>query len=44
MGGFYLVVELQREGSAPAACTAGLFSYKRFTGRSLVQTHLPVVI
>ena len=24
-GGFYLVVELHREGSAPAACTAGLF-------------------
>ena len=24
-GGFYLGVELHREGSAPAACTAGLF-------------------
>ena len=26
MGGFCLLVELHREGSAPAACTAGLFS------------------
>ena len=25
-GGFYLVVELHREGSAPAACSAGWFS------------------
>ena len=24
-GGFYLVVELHQEGSAPAACAAGLF-------------------
>ena len=24
-GGFYLLVELHREGSAPAACAAGLF-------------------
>ena len=24
--GFYLVLELHREGSAPAACAAGLFS------------------
>ena len=25
MGGFFLLVELHREGSAPAACAAGLF-------------------
>ena len=25
MGGFCLLVELHREGSAPAACAAGLF-------------------
>ena len=27
MGGFCLVVEFHRKGSAPAACAAGLFSY-----------------
>ena len=28
MGGFCLLVELRREGSAPAACAAGLFYLK----------------
>ena len=33
MGGFCLLVELHREGSAPAACAAGLFFKKVcFTG------------
>ena len=27
MGGFCLLVELHQEGSAPAACAAGLFFY-----------------
>ena len=28
MGGFYLLVELHQEGSAPAACATGLFLLK----------------
>ena len=30
MGGFCLLVELHREGSVPAACAAGLFSYPNY--------------
>ena len=29
MGGFCLLVELHREGSAPAGCTTGLLKYLR---------------
>ena len=41
-GGFHLVVELHWEGSAPAACAAGLFFFCRFFAQQKKEI-LPVV-
>jgi hypothetical protein len=43
MGGFSLIVELHREGSAPAACAAGLFLQQvKITIRQLLMSLLKV--
>ena len=35
MGGFCLLMELHRKGSAPAACAAGLFNYTQMKMKNL---------